>query len=143
MVSTFILFIYWKKLAASLAYDFPPKTTAIFNFIRRWSLRIYVQCSSFILSGTSCAFSIGLAKGTEGDFGSSYFSSSAVIKLLQCSTFNSLFTSAWHILVGWEFTGGPFKECVTQILMFLNHLPLIKNHNERLWLYIKGIITKF
>ena len=59
---------------------------------------------SLILSGTLCAVSVGLAEEFEGVLGSSFFSSSAVIKLLTWSSFNSLFTSAYHILVRSEFT---------------------------------------
>ena len=79
-------------------YDFPPKTNGFSSLKTNFAILEHadpcVFMTSLILSGTLCAFSVGLAEGIVGVLGSSFFYSSAVIKLITWSSFNSLFTSA-------------------------------------------------
>ena len=95
--SSYIFSIVWTKLAESLVYDFPLKLIVLIP--SKLTLKFqdsdpFLFIISLILSGTLCAFSVGLTEGTEGVLGSSFFSSSAVIKLHLWRSFNSLFTSA-------------------------------------------------
>ena len=92
-------------------YDFPPQTNGFNSLERNFAILEdadpCVFMISLILSGTLCAFSVGLAEGTEDVLVSSFFSSSVVIKLLSCRSFNSFFSFeefSLHYCLNFDFS---------------------------------------